>query len=106
VVDNRQAREALQGVAKTALGAARMRAEESHRDDRLFEDPYAQGFLDAAPETPPAVTRDGGGDLADLGASLGRHVVIRTRFPTGVAPCSRRDTTSGSPPPGWSRGCS
>lgn len=80
MVDDEQPREALQGGAKTALGAARMRAEESHRADRLFDDSYAQGFLDAMPETPPAVNQDGGGDLADLGASLGRHVVIRTRF--------------------------
>lgn len=53
VVDEGQAREVLQGVAKTALGAARMRAEESHRADRLFDDFYAQAFLDAAPRRLP-----------------------------------------------------
>jgi O-methyltransferase involved in polyketide biosynthesis len=37
------------GVGKTALGAAMVRAEESRRGDRLFDDPYADAFLAAAP---------------------------------------------------------
>jgi O-methyltransferase involved in polyketide biosynthesis len=36
-------------VGKTALGVARVRALESQREDRLFDDPYAQAFVDAAP---------------------------------------------------------
>lgn len=79
MVGEGQAREPLQGVAKTALGAARMRAEESRRSDRLFEDPYAQAFVDAAPEATP-VARPRDGELADLGAALGEHVALRTRF--------------------------
>jgi O-methyltransferase involved in polyketide biosynthesis len=39
----------LRGVGKTALGVARVRARESQREDRLFDDPYAQAFVDAAP---------------------------------------------------------
>lgn len=41
--------EPLQGVGKTALGVAMARARESRRADRLFDDPYAQAFVDAAP---------------------------------------------------------
>jgi hypothetical protein len=37
------------GVGATALGAAEMRAEESVRPDRLFDDPYAAAFVGAAP---------------------------------------------------------
>ncbi|MGH3623055.1 MAG: class I SAM-dependent methyltransferase [Sciscionella sp.] len=44
-----ESRGALTGVDRTALSVAAMRARESRRPDRLFDDPYAQGFLDAAP---------------------------------------------------------
>lgn len=37
------------GVGKSALGVAMVRAGESSRADRLFDDPDAQAFLDAAP---------------------------------------------------------
>jgi O-methyltransferase involved in polyketide biosynthesis len=39
---------ALSGVAATSLGVAALRAIETTRDDRLFEDPYAQCFVSAA----------------------------------------------------------
>ncbi len=74
-----------QGVGKTALGVARVRARESQREDRLFDDPYAQAFVDAAPgafpeeravrERPAAY-----GPLASLGAAFYAHAIIRTRF--------------------------
>lgn len=35
------------GVGKTALGVAMVRVHESRRADRLFEDPYAEAFLQA-----------------------------------------------------------
>jgi methyltransferase (TIGR00027 family) len=76
---------ALQGVAKTALGMAMVRARESLRVDRLFNDPYAQRFLDAAPGAFPEQPTSAE-DLAELGplASLGGvfafHAVLRTRF--------------------------
>jgi methyltransferase (TIGR00027 family) len=38
-----------QGVGQTAIGVAKIRARESERDDRLFHDPYAGAFVDAAP---------------------------------------------------------
>jgi len=73
--------ESLTGVGKTALGVARVQAEESRRADRLFDDPYAQAFLNAAPgafaEEERAVP---GGGLASLGAAFYSHGVIRTRF--------------------------
>ncbi|TQS29895.1 SAM-dependent methyltransferase [Microbispora sp. KK1-11] len=76
---------ALKGVAKTALGMAMVRAHESLRDDRLFSDPYAQRFLDAAPGAfpeQPASAEDLAalGPLASLGAVFAFHGVLRTRF--------------------------
>jgi len=74
-----------QGVGKTALGVARVRALESQREDRLFDDPYAQAFVDAAPGAFPeeraARERPAAhGPLASLGAAFSAHAVIRTRF--------------------------
>ncbi|MEN3537627.1 class I SAM-dependent methyltransferase [Microbispora sp. ZYX-F-249] len=75
---------ALEGVAKTALGMAMVRARESLKDDRLFDDPYAQRFLDAVPGAfpGPPVSEDlaKGGPQASLGAVFAFHGVLRTRF--------------------------
>ncbi|WP_410640845.1 class I SAM-dependent methyltransferase [Amycolatopsis sp. lyj-346] len=68
----------LPAVSRTAVGVAALRAAESRRPDRLFDDPYAAAFSeagrsalpDAAPEGPP------GG----LGALFCPQVVIRTRL--------------------------
>ncbi len=73
------AQESLTSMAKTALGMARVRAEESRRPDRLFDDPYAQAFLAAAPGAFPEEPAVVGG-LAWLGAAFFFHGVIRTRF--------------------------
>ena len=78
-------RESLRGVAKTALGAAVVRAHETCRPDRLFDDPYAQRFVDAAPGAfpeEPASAEDHAalGPLAPLGEVFYFHAVIRTRF--------------------------
>ncbi|MQA98532.1 MAG: SAM-dependent methyltransferase [Streptosporangiales bacterium] len=75
----------LKGVAKTALGVAMVRARESLRDNRLFNDPYAQKFLDAAPraflEEPTSAKELAAlGPLASLGAVFAFHGVLRTRF--------------------------
>ena len=72
-------------MGKTALGVAIVRARESQRDDRLFDDPYAQAFADAAPGTFPEMPRTGPeraalGPLASVGAAFYAHAVIRTRF--------------------------
>lgn len=75
----------LKGVAKTALGVAMVRARESLRNDRLFNDPYAQRFLDAAPGAFPAEPTSAEdlakrGPMASLGAVFAFHAVLRTRF--------------------------
>ncbi|WP_395311603.1 SAM-dependent methyltransferase [Mycobacterium sp. AMU20-3851] len=65
---------ALNGVARTALLVAAIRARESTRPDRLFEDPYAdvlagqigRDFLEAA--------------LATSGEQSTVQIVVRTRF--------------------------
>ena len=71
------------GVAKTALGVAMVRAQESQRDDRLFKDPYAEAFLIASPGAFDAEQRAaeaGAGDMAPWGAAFWSHAVTRTRF--------------------------
>ncbi|WP_432931493.1 class I SAM-dependent methyltransferase [Microbispora sp. CA-135349] len=75
----------LKGVAKTALGMAVVRVHESLRGDRLFDDPYAQRFLDAAPGAFPEQSASAGGltalgPPAFLGAVFAFHGVLRTRF--------------------------
>jgi O-methyltransferase involved in polyketide biosynthesis len=75
----------LRGVGKTALGVAIVRARESQREDRLFDDPYAQAFVDAAPGAFPEEPRmqeqpAARGPLASLGAVFYFSAVIRTRF--------------------------
>ena len=75
----------LRGVGKTALGVAMVRARESRRAGRLFDDPYAQAFVDAAPGAFPEEPKTAGelaalGPMASLGALFYAHGVIRTRF--------------------------
>lgn len=78
-----------QGVGQTAIGVARIRARESERADRLFDDPYAEAFVAAAPAvaapraTPPgaaAARHAPPGEPASLGAIFQARVAIRTRF--------------------------
>jgi len=71
------------GVGKTALGVALVRAQESRRPDRLFNDPYAEAFLAAAPGTFEVEQRacaTGTVGMASWGAAFWSHAVIRTRF--------------------------
>jgi len=62
----------LDGVGGTALRVARVRAWESRRPDRLFDDPYAAAFAPTGERrsTAPGSPR----------ARLAFHVIIRTRF--------------------------
>jgi methyltransferase (TIGR00027 family) len=116
------------GVGQTALGVARMRARESERADRLFEDPYAGAFVAAAPEVAPPQQAAPAepispGAPAALGAIFQARVAIRTRFYDDylLAACAAgcrqvvllaagmdtRDTGSTGPPaPGCSRSTS
>lgn len=82
-------REPLRGVSRTALGMARVRAHESRREDRLFDDPYAQVFLEAAPGAFADERRAGAEfaagaagttSAASLGGMFAFHGAIRTRF--------------------------
>lgn len=69
----------LTPVSKTAVGVARIRASETERPDRLFDDPYAARFVAAMPSA-----YDGTAQRTDaervLAARLAVHVIIRTRF--------------------------
>lgn len=66
-------------LTRTAIGMARIRADESRRPDRLFDDPLAAAFVAAAPDVPPE-HRAPRGVIAELGALLYHQGVIRTRF--------------------------
>ncbi len=68
------------GVGKTALGVAAVRAAESRRADRLFDDPYAEAFLAAAPGAFDIEQRAGAGEMASWGAGFSSYAVTRTRF--------------------------
>ncbi|MBE1492928.1 methyltransferase (TIGR00027 family) [Amycolatopsis lexingtonensis] len=70
--------ESLPAVSVTAVGVAALRAYESRRPDRLFDDPYAAAFHAAGRALlpiSPGETPQGG-----LGALFARQVAIRTRF--------------------------
>ncbi|MEV4314670.1 SAM-dependent methyltransferase [Actinocrispum sp. NPDC049592] len=64
-------------LGMTALGMAAVRAMESKRADRLFDDPQAQLFLDAMPG---AFDQYFTSDTKSLGAMFAAHGAIRTRF--------------------------
>jgi methyltransferase (TIGR00027 family) len=58
-----------------------MRAVESGRPDRLFDDPYAQAFVDAArAELADPSGSDNQRARSELGALFYTHAVVRTRF--------------------------
>jgi methyltransferase (TIGR00027 family) len=67
------------GVGRTAIGMARVRAQESRRPDRLFDDPYAEAFVAAAPSAFPQ-EHGASGELASWGATISLQGIIRTRF--------------------------
>ncbi len=73
--------EVPEGVGRTAVGMAVLRAGESGRADRLFDDPLAIAFVEAAPdafaEEEAAADAE---DLRSLGAIFAFHGIIRTRF--------------------------
>jgi methyltransferase (TIGR00027 family) len=69
----------LTGVSKTALGVARIRAGESRRPGRLFDDPYAAAFVAAMPQAYAEEAERSDARRAVV-AALVVHVIIRTRF--------------------------
>ena len=69
----------LTGVPKTALGVAAIRARESARSDRLFNDPFAAAFVTAMPDAfPDHATRSETDKL--IGTRIALQVVVRTTF--------------------------
>jgi len=64
----------LDGVSRTAIGVARVRARESTREDRLFDDPYA-GALAALGEPVDTTAPPSPGRLA-----IAFQIIMRTRF--------------------------
>jgi methyltransferase (TIGR00027 family) len=72
----------MDGVGRTALAVAAVRAGESTRPDRLFDDPYAALFLAAAPgalDTDRRAHAQAGADRSRIESYAG-NVVLRTRF--------------------------
>ncbi|MGH3846171.1 MAG: class I SAM-dependent methyltransferase [Pseudonocardiaceae bacterium] len=70
-------------LGKTAIGVAALRAVESRRPDRLFDDFYARAFVEAGRALVPDLADAGQDDhrpLTGLGALFYAHVVVRTRF--------------------------
>lgn len=65
----------LPPVGKTAVGVAGLRALESGRPDRLFEDPYAGAFFHAGRAIFEGQERD-----RRLGMVFAQQVAVRTRF--------------------------
>ncbi|WP_409184393.1 SAM-dependent methyltransferase [Amycolatopsis sp. VS8301801F10] len=65
----------LPAVGKTAVGVAGLRAVESGRADRLFEDPYAGAFFHAG-----RAIFEGRENHRKLGMVFAQQVAIRTRF--------------------------
>jgi methyltransferase (TIGR00027 family) len=65
------------GVGLTALAVAEARARETARPDRLFEDPFAQRFVDAAGADFAPIVAAGSFDIRALRAEF---VAVRTRF--------------------------
>jgi methyltransferase (TIGR00027 family) len=69
----------LAGVGRTALGVAAVRAQESGRPDRLFDDPLAASFVAAVPDAFPG-RAERTGEQRSVGAAFAAHAVLRTRF--------------------------
>jgi methyltransferase (TIGR00027 family) len=72
--------EPLTGVSETALGAAMLRAEESARPDRLFDDALAAAFVAAAPEIFADGPDPGDPEVERLRRALTDQLALRTRF--------------------------
>ncbi|WP_256999755.1 SAM-dependent methyltransferase [Mycobacterium intracellulare] len=66
------------GIGATSLGVAVLRAEESSRTDRLFNDPYARAFIDRA--DPDGSMWDAAGLARDFFRLMAGQVAVRTRF--------------------------
>jgi methyltransferase (TIGR00027 family) len=68
------------GVSMTALGVAWVRALESQRPDRLFDDPLAARFVAATEWEPPDFAGGPADDTVRTLLVLAQSVIVRTRF--------------------------
>lgn len=73
-------RPSLPSVGMTALGVAAIRAAETARADRLFDDPCAAGFVRAASWVRPGGTTPPTEDQAAVRLRLATWIAVRTRF--------------------------
>jgi methyltransferase (TIGR00027 family) len=71
-----------EGVGRTALGVARIRAAETERADRLFVDPWAKSFAAAGPQPEARAIASVREEL--FWQSIELSVVVRTRWLDGV----------------------
>jgi methyltransferase (TIGR00027 family) len=71
---------ALPAVSVTALGVAAIRAAETARPDRLFDDPCAAGFVRAANYVRPAAATEPTEDEVRARRGLISWIAVRTRF--------------------------
>ncbi|MDA2810932.1 SAM-dependent methyltransferase [Nocardiopsis sp. RSe5-2] len=87
--------QALTGIGGTALGVALLRAQESRRPDRLFDDPFAERFLAAVPDggSPWAADRTSGASspFTAFHRLVADQVAVRTRFLDDALLAAARD---------------
>ncbi|GAA3352876.1 hypothetical protein GCM10020366_04160 [Saccharopolyspora gregorii] len=67
----------VSGVGMTALAVAAARAIESHRDDRLINDPYAEGLVAAARSPALAEMENSSAEMLE---TMSGYLGVRTRF--------------------------
>lgn len=70
----------VSGIGITALGVSAARAIETHRPDRLVDDPHAVAFVRAAPTEPPMPTRPDQIEPGETWDALSQYLGIRSRF--------------------------
>jgi methyltransferase (TIGR00027 family) len=70
----------LPSVGRTAVGVAAIRAAESSRADRLFDDPCAAGFIEAAHYQRPGASAQPSEEEVKRRQGLIAWVTVRTRF--------------------------
>jgi methyltransferase (TIGR00027 family) len=82
VVALRPDADALPGLALTAILVAGARAAESARPDRLFDDPFARAFVDAASAASPTIAQAVAQGAPSEAVNQARRdsVAVRTRF--------------------------
>ena len=85
-------RSSLPPVGLTAVGVAAIRAAESGRPDRLFDDPYAAGFARAADDWRSGPAAPATEEAARSRSRLTSWITVRTRFLDDLV----RDACAGS----------